>query len=87
MPEEFIHDEEAYINAEFVDIITSEKWDFQVPFVVENPEEYESMQEIQYFEQPNDNFFFIWSVDTRIMQEILQELNKRKDNEDGERSL
>ena len=45
MADDYTNEEEANINSEFVDIITSEKWDFPVSFVIDNPEQYENMSE------------------------------------------
>jgi hypothetical protein len=88
----YIPEDEAYINAEFVDIITSEKWDFPVPFVIDNPEQYENMSEWEFYAPaPTNNMYIVWSVENPIIQEMLEEITKRlnegKDNDNGESAI
>jgi|TARA_R100001163_G_C5056978_1_gene193478 hypothetical protein len=91
MADDYTNEEEAYINSEFVDIITSEKWDFPVPFVIDNPEQYENMSEWEFYAPPTNNMYIVWSVENPIIQEMLEEITKRlneeKGNDNGESAI
>lgn len=77
--------EEAYINAEFVDIVTNERWDFPTPFVMERPE-FDDQTQYDYYAPPptNQTFFIMWQADSNFMEDLFKNINKMKDDDNGE---
>ncbi len=67
-------DEEAYINAEFVDMVTQETWDFPVPYWEVNDVE----DVIPATFQPN--FFIVFPTVIEAIEEFIEKLKGDDDN-------
>ena len=64
-------DEEAYFNAEFVDIVTSEEWDFPIPYWNEYEEVAIPIQ---------NSYFLIFPTVLEALDEFIKNLKKGNDD-------
>tara|TARA_R100001460_G_scaffold25771_1_gene51975 strand:+ start:15584 stop:15817 length:234 start_codon:yes stop_codon:yes gene_type:complete len=67
-------DYDAYINAEFVDMVTNETWDFPTPYwEVDDNEDIFPMGIAQ-------NFFIIFPTVIEALDEFIEQLKRNGDN-------
>ena len=70
----FSEDYEAYINAEFVDMVTNETWDFPTPYwEVDDNEDIFPMNVAQ-------NFFIIFPTVIEALDDFIEQLKRNGDN-------
>ena len=67
-------DYDAYINAEFVDMVTNETWDFPTPYwEVDGNEDIFPMNVAQ-------NFFIIFPTVIEALDDFIEQLKRNGDN-------
>ena len=67
-------DYDAYINAEFVDMVTNETWDFPTPYwEVDDNEDIFPMNIAQ-------NFFIIFPTVIEALDDFIEQLKRNGDN-------
>ena len=67
-------DYDAYINAEFVDMVTNETWDFPTPYwEVDDNEDIFPMNVAQ-------NFFIIFPTVIEALDDFIEQLKRNGDN-------